>query len=83
MGAPEQGDLVGWWSAVEEIFFFGSYAENGAGKLVSDLFLFIKKALYEVKERVCSLISIHFKALNLVYNKNMQNALGKYKIQYV
>ena len=29
-----------------EIFFFKSYAENEAGKLVPDHFLFFKKALY-------------------------------------
>ena len=30
-------------------FFFKNYAENEAGQLVPDLFLFFKKALYEVK----------------------------------
>ena len=29
-----------------EIFFFENYAENEAGKLVPDRFLFFKKALY-------------------------------------
>ena len=33
-----------------EIFFFKSYAENVAVKLVPELFLFFKKAQYEVKE---------------------------------
>ena len=32
-----------------EIVFFKNPAENKAGKLVPDLFLFFKKALYEVK----------------------------------
>ena len=32
-----------------EIVFFKNHAENKAGKLVPDLFLFFKKALYEVK----------------------------------
>ena len=32
-----------------EIFFFKNYAENEAGKLVPDRFLFFKKALYYVK----------------------------------
>ena len=30
-------------------FFFQSHAENEAGRLVLDLFLFFKKTLYEVK----------------------------------
>ena len=32
----------------ETIFFFKNHAENEAGRLAQDLFLFIKKALYEV-----------------------------------
>ena len=32
-----------------ETFFFRNYAENETEKLVPDLFLFFKKALYEVK----------------------------------
>ena len=31
------------------IIFFKNYAENEAGRLVADLFLFFKKAYYEVK----------------------------------
>ena len=31
------------------MFFFRNHAENEAGKLVPDLFLFFKKALDEVK----------------------------------
>ena len=31
------------------IFFFGNHAENEAGKKVPNIFLFFKKALYEVK----------------------------------
>ena len=31
------------------IFFFKNHAENEPGKLISDLFLFLKKALNEVK----------------------------------
>ena len=31
------------------IFFFKNHAENGLGRLVPDLVLFFKKALYEVK----------------------------------
>ena len=32
-----------------EIFFFKNHDENDPGKLVPDLFLFFKKALYELK----------------------------------
>ena len=32
-----------------EMFLFRNYAENEAGKLVPDHFLFFKKALYQVK----------------------------------
>ena len=32
-----------------KIFFFKNYAENEAGRLVPDLFLFFKYAYYEVK----------------------------------
>ena len=32
-----------------EIFFFKNHAENEARRLVSDLFLFFKKALNEIK----------------------------------
>ena len=31
------------------IFFFKNHAENEAGRLGTDLFLFFEKALYEVK----------------------------------
>ena len=31
--------------------FFKNHAKNEAGRLVPDLFLFIKKALYEVKAK--------------------------------
>ena len=34
---------------IEEISFFKNHAENETGRLVLDLFLFLKKALYEVK----------------------------------
>ena len=34
------------------IFFFKSNSENEAGRLVPELFLFFKKALYEVKASV-------------------------------
>ena len=34
---------------MSEIFFFKNYAENEAGKLVVDIFLFFKKKLYDIK----------------------------------
>ena len=46
-----------------EIFFFKNHAENETRRLVRDLFLFFKIALYEVfiwKQMVCSLVSITF-----------------------
>ena len=33
----------------KEKFFFKNHAENEAGRLVTDLFLYFKKALYDVK----------------------------------
>ena len=43
-----------------EIFYFKIHAENEAERLVPDLFLVFKKALYDVKKIVCSLVSITF-----------------------
>ena len=40
-----------------EIFFFKNHTENKVGRLVLDLFLFFKKALYEVK---ASLLQLNF-----------------------
>ena len=34
---------------MQEIFFLKYHAENEAGRLVPDPFLFLKKALYKVK----------------------------------
>ena len=42
------------------MFSFKHHAENEAGILGLDLFLVFKKALNEVKQAVCSLVSIHF-----------------------
>ena len=36
-------------------FIFKNYAKNEAGRLVPDLFLFFRKALYEVKASVLQL----------------------------
>ena len=44
-----------------EIFFFQNHVENDAGCLVPDLFLFLKKALYEVKASGLQLTSNHFR----------------------
>ena len=43
------------------MFFFKNHAENEAGRLVPDLFLFFKKALYEVKANDLQLSSNHFR----------------------
>ena len=45
------------------MFFFKNHAENQAGRLVPDTFLFFKRALYEVKANGSSLISIYFDSL--------------------
>ena len=37
------------FSIIRETFFFKTHAENEIERLVSDLFSFSKKALYEVK----------------------------------
>ena len=44
-----------------EIFFFKNHAENQAGRLVPDLFLIFKKALYEVKANGLQLNFNHFR----------------------
>ena len=36
----------------KDLFFFKDHAENKAGRLVPNLFLFFKRALYEVKASV-------------------------------
>ena len=41
------------------MFFFETYAENKAGRLVQDLFLFFKISLSEVKASGWSLFSIY------------------------
>ena len=40
--------------------FFKKHAKNEARRLVPDLLLFFKNALRELKEVVCSLVSISF-----------------------
>ena len=56
---------------IQKLFVFKNHAENGSKKLVRDLFLFFKKALYEIKSSGLQFsfqyISID---LNLAYNKN-------------
>ena len=46
---------------MREIFNFGDHAENETGRLVPDLFLLFKKALYEVKASGLELISNLFR----------------------
>ena len=43
-----------------KIFFFKNNAENDAGRLFPDLFLFLKKRFMKKKQVVSTLISIHF-----------------------
>ena len=52
--------------------FFKNHAENEARKLVSDLFLFPKRALYELKTNDFHLsFNIHREiAFNMTFNKN-------------
>ena len=47
--ANRQGYLVSWYNITREILFFKMLIENEAERLVSDLFLVFKKALYKVK----------------------------------
>ena len=51
------------------MFFFKNHAENEAGKIVSDLFLIYKKALYEVKVINRTLVSISFDSPELDISK--------------
>ena len=37
------------WNVRKQILFFKNHAENEAGRIVPDLFLFFGKALYEAK----------------------------------
>ena len=37
-------------------FFFKNHSENEAERLVPDLFLLFKKALYEVKVVICNIL---------------------------
>ena len=41
-------------------FFFKNHAENEAGRLVPELFIFLKKALYEVKTSAVQLSFNYF-----------------------
>ena len=49
---------------------FKNHAENEAGRLAPDLFLFFRKPFYDVRQVVCSLFSIILIALNFAYIKN-------------
>ena len=49
-----------------ERFFFKNHVENEAETLVPDLFLFFQKALFEIKQVVCSLVLIYFDIPQLV-----------------
>ena len=45
----ESNQTMKFGQVIEEIFFFKIYAEYEGGKLVIDLILFFKNALYQVK----------------------------------
>ena len=49
----------------ENIFLQKYLAENGAGRLIPDLFFFFKKALLRQKQAVCSLVLYVSIVLNL------------------
>ena len=50
-----QGNLVSQQNITKEIFLFRNHADNMSGRLVPVLFLFNKKALYEVNAIVLGL----------------------------
>ena len=52
------------------MFFFKNHTQNEAGRIVPDLFLFFKKALYEVKAQSLQLSFNVSIASNLKYNKS-------------
>ena len=56
-----------------EIFFFENNAKNEAGRVVSDLFLSFKKALYEVKANGLQLSFNHFQ-----FSSTWQTIKAKY-----
>ena len=41
--------MINKYNITSEIFFFKNHAENEAGRLVPDHFMFFKKTLHEVK----------------------------------
>ena len=51
------GQLIG---CSKRNIFLQNYAANEAERLVRDLFLLFKKALYEIKQVVCSVVLIYF-----------------------
>ena len=55
------------------MFFFKNYAENETERFVADLFLFFKKALYQVQENGLQLSLSHFR-----YSSTWQTIKTKY-----
>ena len=55
------------------IFFFKNYAKNEAGELNPDLFLFFRKALYEVKASILQLNFNIFQWSSLIYNTSARH----------
>ena len=48
------------------IFFFKNFVENGTERVFPDLFLFFKKALFELNVVVCSLALLYFNGSQVV-----------------
>ena len=46
--ATRRWNLANWYNITKEIIFFKNCADNEAGRLVPDPFLFFKKAYYEL-----------------------------------
>ena len=58
-------------------FLQKNHAKDKAGRVVTDLFLFLKKALYDIKVGGLELGFNIFLFLNLAYNKNkLHKTLG-------
>ena len=72
--------LVNLKNITRESIFSRNHAENTAGRLVSDYFLFFKKALYEVKESGLRYILIN---LNSAYRNKLQNFRGSFNFDFL
>ena len=73
-------NLVNLKNITRESIFSRNHAENTAGRLVPDYFLFFKKALYEVKESGLRYILI---TLNSTYRNKLQNFRGSFNFDFL